>query len=309
MCISGTSRVALEEEIPRGGNEHDEQEQHQRDGKQRLPLQAAGVGHFAGHARGEKAHALEQRGHVGRVACDHHHSHGLADGAADAQHDCRGDAALGRRNGYTEIGLHGRCAQREGSVLVFLGNGFERGDGDFDDGRQDHDGQHDDRCKQACAVGHMEDLADARHEDQHTHKAVDHGGNARQHAHGHLHGILHALGRELGQIHGSQKTDRYAEQNRTGRAVDACEQEGQNAEGRLGGSRIPDLSEQEGNQADLPDSRNARDDQIHRDKQHAGHGHKSQQEKDDMHQSFDKLFAFAFLIVHMVSFFEGISGS
>ena len=92
--------------------------QHQRDGKQRLPLQAAGIGHFARDGGGQKAHALKQARHIRHVAGHHHDGHGLADGAADAEHDGGGDTAPGRRNGDAEVRLDRRRAERERRVLI-----------------------------------------------------------------------------------------------------------------------------------------------------------------------------------------------
>ena len=51
--------VPLQQQVQPGIDKHDKQEQHQRYGKERLLLQAGGIGHLAGHCRGQKAHALK----------------------------------------------------------------------------------------------------------------------------------------------------------------------------------------------------------------------------------------------------------
>ena len=260
---------ALQEEIERGVDEHDEHIEDQRDGKQRLPLQAGGVGHLARHGCGEKAHAFKQRRHVRRVARDHHDGHGLADGPADAEHDGGRDAALGRRGRHAEPGLDRCRAEGQRRVFILLRHGVERVDGDLDDGRQDHDGKNDDGREQARAVRHVKQLPDPRHQHQHADKAIDDRRDAREQADRGFHDGAELFGHHFRQEHGRQKADRHADQDRAAGAVDAREDEGENAEFRFRRRRGPFAAEQELAKPDLRDGGQAGNDQIHGDQQHA----------------------------------------
>ena len=221
-------------------------------------MQAAGVGHFACHGGGEEADALKQgSGHIGDVAGYHHHGHGLADGSAHAQHYGGGNAAFGGGDGDTEIGLLRRRAQRKGSVLVFLRHRFQCGDGHFDNGGQNHHGQDDDGGEQAGAVGNVEELPQSRHQHHHADKAVNHGGNARQHGDCLLHKAFDGLWRHFRQIHRRQESDGYADDDSPGGSVDAGKNKGKNAVFRLRRRGRPFLAEQEMEQADLTDGGNS----------------------------------------------------
>ena len=122
-------------------------------------------------------------------------------------------------------------------------------------------GQHDDGREQARAVRQVEHLADARHEHQHTHKAVhdrrDAGEQARRLASQHG---LELRRRDLGEIHRRQKADGHAEDDRARRAVNTCQNKRQNAVLRLCRRRCPHLAEQERHEPDLPDGGDAGDD-------------------------------------------------
>lgn len=65
----------------------------------------------------------------------------------------------------------------------------------------------------------------------------------------------------FGQKDGGHQTHRHPQQQRSRRAVDRGEDEGQDAELRAGGgvSRRPHLAEEEFGQSDLPDGRQAGD--------------------------------------------------
>ena len=183
-------------------------------------LQAARIRHLACDRRGEKADALkDRRWHIRHVARDHHDCHRLADGAPHAEHDRRSNAALRRRDGDAEIRLDLSRTEGKRGVLIFMRNGLERRDAHLDDRRQDHDGQHDDGRKQACAIRQVERLADGRHEHQHTDKAVHDRRDPREQADGGLQHGADLLGRDLGEVHRRQKTDGHAEDDRACRAV------------------------------------------------------------------------------------------
>ena len=73
----------LQEVVQHRIDHHNEQEQHQCDGEQRLPLQTAGVGHFGSHSGGEETDGLKQRiRHIGCVTGNHHNRHGFSNGTA-----------------------------------------------------------------------------------------------------------------------------------------------------------------------------------------------------------------------------------
>ena len=165
-------------------DEHDEQKQHQCDGKQRLPLQTRGIGHFACHRRCQKPHALEQARHIRRIAGHHHDRHRLADRSADAEHNGSGNAAFRCGHRHAEIGFGRRCPQRQRSVLIFPRHCRERRHGHLDDGRQNHDGKNDDRCQKARSVRQVKHAADGGHQNEHAHKTVDDRRDAGKQAHG-----------------------------------------------------------------------------------------------------------------------------
>ena len=213
-----------------------------------------------------------------------------ADGSADAENDRRRNAASGCRDRDAQIRLYRRCAERQRRVLILSGHCLERSDRNLDDGRQDHDGKHDDGRKQARAVRDMKELADTGNQNQHADKAIDDRRNAGQQAHSRRQDALEPRRGELREIDSGKKSDRNAQHNRARRAVDARQNEWQNAVLRvrfLGGS--PDLSEQEGDKADFPDGGNAGDNQIDRDEKHAADGHKSQQQKHAVDDTLERL--------------------
>ena len=118
----------------------------------------------------------------------------------------------------------------------------------------------------------MEDQPDARHQDEHTHQAVDHGGDAGQEADGGFQDGFHLRGRNLGQIHGGEEADGHADDDGAGGAVDAGQDEGQDAVGGLCCGGRPGSAKEEGHQADLPNGRNAGDDQVYGNHENTGHG-------------------------------------
>ena len=74
---------------------------------------------------------------------------------------------------YTHLDVYKR-------QLIFLGHGPQRRLGHVDDGGQDHDGQHDDGREQARAGAEAEGILHGGHQHDHTHQAVDHGGDTRR---------------------------------------------------------------------------------------------------------------------------------
>ena len=95
---------------------------------------------------------------------------------------------------------------------------------------------------------------------------------------------------QLCQEDGRHQADGHADDHGPGGAVYGGEDEGENAvlgPGGVGG--VPDLAEQEFEQADLPDGGQARNDQIHADDQHEAHGHDAAQQEDQMDHGFQGL--------------------
>ena len=122
----------------------------------------------------------------------------------------------------------------------------------------------------------MEYLTDAGHQHQHTHQTVHHGGDACQQTDGGGHHRLHFRRGSLCQKHGGHEADGHAQQDRARRTVDAGEDEGQDAEFRLGRRGVPLRAKQKVDKADLPDGRDAGDNKIYGDEQNTAHRYQSQ---------------------------------
>ncbi len=91
----------------------------------------------------------------------------------------------------------------------------------------------------------MEELPQSRHQHHHADKAVNHGGDTRQHGDRLLHKAFDGLRRHFCQIHRRQESDRHADDDGSGGSVDAGENEGENAVFRLRRRGRPFLAEQE----------------------------------------------------------------
>ena len=190
-----------------------------------------------------------------------------------------------------EIGLRGGGPQGQAGLLILPGH---RPQGRFrhvDDGGQHHNGQHQDGRQQTGAGPQGEGGADQGHQHDHAHQAVYHRRDARQQLHG---GADHGGGPGRGQLcqeDGRHQADGHADDHGPGGAVYGGEDEGENAVlgpgGGVGG--VPDLAEQEFEQADLADGGQAREDQIHADDQHEAHGHDAAQQEDQMDHGFQGL--------------------
>ena len=132
--------AALEEEVQRGVDEHDKEVQHQRDGKQRLPLQARRRRTFRS-PRPLSESARSQRASACSARCPLTIMTAIASPMARPTPSTTAAAMplLRRRDGHAEPRLHRRRAERERRVLILLRYGLERRDRDLDDRRQDHD--------------------------------------------------------------------------------------------------------------------------------------------------------------------------
>ena len=71
----------------------------------------------------------------------------------------------------------------------------------------------------------------------------------------------------LPQIYRREEANRYAKENSSGSSIDAGQDKRQNSEGRFFCCGFPGVSQQEVQQANLPDSRDSGQDQIYRNKQ------------------------------------------
>ena len=126
----------------------------------------------------------------------------------------------------------------------------------------------------------MEDVSDARHQDQHADQAVNDGRNACQKVHRFLYDAAQLRRRFLRQINRRKETDRHTDQDRARRTVNTGQNERQDAELRILIGRCPHLAKEEVHKTDLADRGNPRDDQIYRDHQYAADGYQPQHQKD-----------------------------
>ena len=255
---------SLQHHIEQDIDAHDKDEQHQRNAEQRLFLQAAGVAHLLGNGGGQEGDAAEQAvRHVGAVASHHHHGHGLADGAADAQHDTGCNAAPGSGDADLEPGLGIRCAQSQAALLILRRHSVERCDRHRHNAGQDHHRQHHNGAQQAGTGGLTKGLGHGGHQHLHAQQAEHHAGDAAQQLNGgHDHGAhLRACG--LGEEHRRQQADGHTDHGGTQRAVNAGQDEGQDAVGRVGSGGSPPGAEQEPEQPDLLDGRHTGEDHVH----------------------------------------------
>ena len=154
--------------------------------------------HFGGDRRRHGADGLEDgsRDHRG-VARDHHDSHGLADHAADPEHDGRHDPGRGRRNDHAMDRLPVRGPERKRPFLVCPG---DRADGIFhnaDDRGDGHERERDGPGKRGQACRKMEDIFDDRGKHRHADK-TDHDARDRgQKFHAGFQGLPHPARRNL----------------------------------------------------------------------------------------------------------------
>ena len=138
----------------------------------------------------------------------------------------------------------------------------------------------------------MEDLPDAGHQHQHTHKAVHHRGDARQKADCRGDDGFQPCRGHFRQKHGGHEADGDAQNDGARRAVDAGEDKGQDAKLRCSGIGVPHGAEQEFHKADLPDGRDTGDDQIHGDQKHTAHRHQSHQQEPAVDGVLTESFCF-----------------
>ena len=138
----------------------------------------------------------------------------------------------------------------------------------------------------------MEDLPDAGHQHQHTHKAVHHRGDARQQADCRGDNGFQLCRRHFRQKHGGHKADGDAQNDSARRAVNAGQDKRQNAELRRRAVGVPHRAEQEFDKADLPDGRDTGNNEIYGDQQHAAHRYQSHQQEPAVDHVLPKSFCF-----------------
>lgn len=216
-------------------------------------------------------------GHVGHIAGHHDNGHGLANGPTHPQDNSRGHPAPGRRKGHPEHRFQVGGAQGQGGLLILLRDRSERGLGDTDDGGQDHNGQHHNRCQQAGAGGQTEGLLNPGHQHNHTNQAVNHRGNPRQQLHRRVNDRSHPGIGHLGQVNGCHQPNGDPDQHRSGGTVDGGEDKRQNPVRGVRGRGGPGLSQQEIRQANFLHRGHTRNNQVHTDDQHKAHCHNAAQ--------------------------------
>ncbi len=150
------------------------EEQHQADAEQRLAVKAAGVAHFRHDAGGEKPDAVKEIREVWDVAGNHDNRHGFADGASDAQNNSGDDAGAGSADVHLENAGHIGCAKSERTIVILRGNRPEGGDGDADDGREDHNGENQHGGQQRCSGGKGKEVCDEGGKDDHAYQSENH---------------------------------------------------------------------------------------------------------------------------------------
>ena len=169
------------------------------------------------------------------VTDQHRQRHGLAQRAAEAQHQRCEDAAGGGRQHHLEDGLPLGGAHAVGGLLDLVGDAPECVDRDRRHGRQDHDRQHQRgrRHTRAAEVSTeqrkpgevlMQPLrAGADHRDQHinTPETIDHRRNRREQLDSGAKHQRHAVVDEvLGQEDGDRDTEQPAKEQRQQGAVE-----------------------------------------------------------------------------------------
>ena len=246
-------------------------------------MQVRGIAHLQHDIGRQGAHAAEQAlGQDGLVARDHHDGHGLADGAADAEDDAREDAgARGGEHGGEDAALM-RCTQRKRALIIALRHGAQRRFRDADDGRQDHDAEHDGSRDDALAAA--EHGLQGRDKHDKAEEAIDDGRDAGQQIDGGLQHAVEALRAEARQKQRAQQAQRDADEDRAARDEDAGDDHGEDAVEVL--VRRPGHAEQEFAEADLMHGGDAVGKQENADERHGKDGDAGRQQEDDLHGPF-----------------------
>ena len=218
-------------------------------------MQVGRITHLQHDVRRHGAHAVEDAARNGRLVAGYHDDgHRLADRAAHAQHDAGHDA--GHRSGHDDAEHRALVigAERQGPLVVFLGNGIKRALRHGDDGGQDHDAQqHGGRQKRETAPRHV--VANERHHDHQAEEAVDDRRDARQKLHAGLEHRRHAPAGEPREEDGAQEPCGHAHDDGAGGHVDAAHDHREDAVDIVGGT--PGGAEEEFRKAYLGDGRHA----------------------------------------------------
>ena len=176
--------------------------------------------------------------------------------------------------------------QGQRGLLILLGHRPEGGLRHTDDGGQDHDGQHQDGRQQAGAGGQVKGPLNTGDQQDHTHQAVHHGGDAGQQLHCGVDDSSHPGVGHLGQEHCGHQANGHPDENGTGCAIHRGKDKGQNAKRGVRGRGGPLLPKEEVYQTDLSNGRHPGDDQVDADKQHEGHRNDATQHKNQVHDPF-----------------------
>ena len=126
----------------------------------------------------------------------------------------------------------------------------------------------------------MKCLLHARHQYGHAHQAIYDGRNSCQKLYGSLNHRCDSWGCGFRQEHGGKNTNRYSQDYRPRRTVDAGQNEWQDAELILTG--FPGSTEQELDRSDFVNGRNSGDNQVHADQQHEGDTDKTTEQEQSV---------------------------
>ena len=130
----------------------------------------------------------------------------------------------------------------------------------------------------------MKCLLHARHQYGHAHQAIYDGRNSCQKLYGSLNHRCDSRGCGFRQEHGGKNTNRYSQDYRPRRTVDAGQNEWQDAELILTG--FPGSTEQEFDRPDFVNGRNSGNNQVHADQQHEGDTDKTTEQEQSVYCVF-----------------------
>ena len=200
------------------------------------------------------------------------------------------DAAAGSGHADAEHGLDMGGPQGQRRLLILPGHGAQRRLRHGDDRGQNHHRQHDDSRQERGAGGQVKGHPDGGHQQDHTHQAVHHGGDAGQQFHCRMNYGGKLRRRHLGQENGRHQADGHPHENGPRRAREGGEDDGEDAE--VSGRGIPAGPEQEVDGPDLQNGRQARDDKVDADEEHERHSHHAADKEEGIHHPLHGLQGF-----------------
>ena len=228
-------------------------------------MQVRRVAHFHYDVHGHGAYALQKTlGHTGLVARHHHHGHGFAYGAANAQDDGSQNTASGCGNHRAEHAGLPRRPQRKAAFEIAFGYCANRRFRLQNDRRQNHHRQQDARGEHAVSVP-AEGFLHKGHDGRKPEEAVDHRRDAGQQRHRRLEHPVQLVVTEPDQIDRRQYAQRRAQKQGAAGDIHAAQNHGQNSEDFIAGP--PGLPGQKLPETDLPKEGDAVGEQEEADQQ------------------------------------------